>query len=141
MAWLGEGASPSLSMSGCGISTAGIRGQDETRPISGKSAGLPSSGGASQVALGIKNPPANAGGTRDVGSVPGLGRSPGGGHGNPLRYSCLENPMDTGAWWATVHRAEKSRTQMKRFSMHSMYKFCQEKCLLTAPGPLLKEIN
>ena len=89
----------------------------------------------------IKNPPANAGGTRDVGSVPGLGRSPGGGHGNPLRYSCLENPMDTGAWWATVHRAEKSRTQMKRFSMHSMYKFCQEKCLLTAPGPLLKEIN
>ena len=48
----------------------------------------------------VKNPPANAG---DVGSVPGLGRSPGGGNGNPLQYSCLGNPMDRGAWWATVH--------------------------------------
>ena len=53
----------------------------------------------------VKNPPSNAGGTRDMGSVPGLGRSPGGGHGNPppLQYSCLGNPMDRGAWWATVH--------------------------------------
>ena len=48
----------------------------------------------------VKNPLANAG---DVGSVPGLGRSPGGGNGNPLQYSCLGNPMDRGAWWATVH--------------------------------------
>ena len=48
----------------------------------------------------VKNPPANAG---DVGSVPGLGRSPGGGNGNPLQYSCLGNPLDRGAWWATVH--------------------------------------
>ena len=47
----------------------------------------------------VKNPPANAG---DVGSIPGLGRSPGGGHGNPLQYSCLENPMNRGAWQATV---------------------------------------
>ena len=47
---------------------------------------------------------------RDVGSVPGLGRSPGGGHGNPLQYSCLENPMDRGAWRATVHGVTKSRT-------------------------------
>ena len=53
---------------------------------------------------------ANAG---DMGSVPvGSGRSPGGGHGNPLQYSCLENPIDRGAWWATVHGVEKSRTQL-----------------------------
>ena len=46
----------------------------------------------------VKNLPANAGDTRDTGLIPGLGRSPGGGHGNPLQYSCLENPMDRGAW-------------------------------------------
>ena len=46
----------------------------------------------------------------DLGSVPGLGKSPGGGHGSPLQYSCLENPMDRGAWWATVHRVAKSQT-------------------------------
>ena len=51
----------------------------------------------------IKNLPANAGEIRDAGSIPGLGRSPGRGHGNPLQYSCLENPMDRGAWRATVH--------------------------------------
>ena len=56
----------------------------------------------------VKNPLANAGDMRDTGSVPGLGRSPEGGHGNPLRYSCLENPMDRGAWWAMVHRVAKS---------------------------------
>ena len=50
---------------------------------------------------------------RDLGSIPGLGRSPVGGHGNPLQYSCLENPMDTGAWWATVHWVTKSRTLLK----------------------------
>ena len=52
---------------------------------------------ASQVVLVVKNPPANAGDVRDVGSIPGWGRSPGEGHGNPLQYSCLENPMDRGA--------------------------------------------
>ena len=57
----------------------------------------------------VKNPLANAGNTRDVDLIPGLGRSPGGGHGNPLQYSCLENPMDRGAWWATVRRAAKVR--------------------------------
>ena len=57
---------------------------------------------ATQVALAVKNLPANAGFARDVGSIPGLGRSPGEGNGNPLQYSCLENPMDRGAWWATV---------------------------------------
>ena len=56
-----------------------------------------------------KNLPANSGDKRDVGSVPGSGRSPGGGHGSPLQYSCLENPMDSGAWWATVHRVTKSQ--------------------------------
>ena len=58
----------------------------------------------------VKNLPANAGDIRDAGSTLGLGRSPGGGHGNPLQYSCLENPMDRGAWQATVHSNTKSRT-------------------------------
>ena len=58
----------------------------------------------------VKNLPANAGVIRDVGSVPGLGRSPGGGHGNPLQYSCLENPMDRGAWQAMVYEVTKSQT-------------------------------
>ena len=59
--------------------------------------------GLSQVAPVVKNPPANAGDVKDGGSIPGPGRSPGGGHGNPLQYSCLENPMDRGAWRATLH--------------------------------------
>ena len=67
----------------------------------------------------MKNPPANAGDVRDVGSVPGSGRSPGGGHGNPLQYSYLENPMDRGAWWATVHGVAKSWTRLKRLSTHT----------------------
>ena len=65
---------------------------------------------ASQVALVVKNTPANAG---HSGLIPGLGRSPGGGHGNPLQYSCLKNPMDRGVWWAAVHMVAKSRTQLK----------------------------
>ena len=64
----------------------------------------------SQVALVVKNLPANAGDIRDRGSIPGLGGSPGGGHGRPLQYSCLENPMDRGAWWATVHRVAELDT-------------------------------
>ena len=59
-----------------------------------------------QRTLVVKNLPANAGDSRDSGSIPGSGRSPGGGHGNSLQYSCLENPMDRGAWWATVHRSQ-----------------------------------
>ena len=59
---------------------------------------------ASQVALVVKNPSANAGDIRNVDSIPGPRRSLGGGHGNPLQYSCLENPMDRGVWQATVHR-------------------------------------
>ena len=60
--------------------------------------------------MALKNPPANAEDIRDVGSIPGLGRFPGGGHGNPLLYSCLENPMDRGAWRARVHRVAESDT-------------------------------
>ena len=63
-----------------------------------------------QVALVVKNPPANTGDIRDAGLIPGSERSPGGRHGNPLQYSCLENPMDSGAWQATVHGVTKSRT-------------------------------
>ena len=58
----------------------------------------------------VKNPPANSRDARDMGSIPGLGRCPGGGNGNPLQYSCLENSMDRGAWWATVHGATESWT-------------------------------
>ena len=58
----------------------------------------------------VKNSPANAEDMRDMDLIPGLGRSPGGGHGNPLQYSCLENPMDRGAWQATVHRVSESQT-------------------------------
>ena len=62
------------------------------------------------VALVVKNPSANAGDIRDSGSIPGLGRSSGGGNGNPFQYSCLENPMDRGARETEVHRVAQSRT-------------------------------
>ena len=58
-------------------------------------------------------------GAADVGLIPGAGRSPGADHGHPLQYSCLENPMDTGAWRATVHGVTKSRTQLKWFSTYA----------------------
>ena len=61
-----------------------------------------------EVVLVVKNPPANSGYIRDVGSVPGSGRSPGGGHGNPLQYSCQGNPTERGAWRAIVHGVAKS---------------------------------
>ena len=61
----------------------------------------------------VKNPPPDAGDVRVVGSIPGLGRSPTGEHGNPLQYSCLENLMERGAWQATVHRVAESQTQLK----------------------------
>ena len=69
--------------------------------------------GASDVVLVVKNLPANAGDVKRCGFDPGSGRSPGGGHGNPLQYSCLESFMDRGAWQATVHRVMKSQTQLK----------------------------
>ena len=61
----------------------------------------------------VKNPPANEGDMRDADSIPGSERSPGGGYGNPLQYSCLENPMDRGAWQAKVHGVAKSQTRVK----------------------------
>ena len=60
----------------------------------------------------VKNPPTNAGDTRDVGSIPGSGKSPGGGRGSPRQYSCLGNPTDRGAWQATVHGVAKSPTRL-----------------------------
>ena len=66
----------------------------------------------------VKDSPANAGDIGDMVSIPGLGRSLGGGHGNPLQYSRLENPKDRGAWRATVHKVAKSQTQLKRLSTH-----------------------
>ena len=72
-----------------------------------------------RVALVVKNPPANAGDVRDMGSIPGLGKSPGAGQGNLLQYSCLENPTDRGAWQATVRRVAKSWTQLKQLSVHA----------------------
>ena len=68
---------------------------------------------ASQVALVAKKLPANAADIRDAGSIPGSGRSPEGGHGNPLHYFYLENPKDRGAWWAIVHGVAKSWTWLK----------------------------
>ena len=73
--------------------------------------------GASQVVLVVKNLP--AGDVRDVGLIPGSGRSPGEGNGKPLQYSCLENLMDRRAWWATGYRVTKSQTRLKRLSRHA----------------------
>ena len=69
---------------------------------------------ASQGVLVVKNLPASAGDVRDMGSIPGSGRNAGEGNGSPLQYSCLENPMDRGAW----HRIAKSRTRLKRLNTH-----------------------
>ena len=79
-----------------------------------------------EVALVVKNPPANAGDTGDVGLISGLGRSPGGGNGKLPQYSCLENPMDRGAWRATVCGVTKNQTLLK-LSTHIPI---EEKCLL-----------
>ena len=71
--------------------------------------------------LGGKESPCNAGATGDGDSIPGLGRSPGGGNGNPHQYSCLENPVDRGAWWATVHGVAKSQTWLKWLTMDAFF--------------------
>ena len=73
------------------------------------------------VAAVVKNMHANARDIRDVGWIPRSGRSPGGRHGNPLQYSCLENPMDGGAWETAVHGVAKSRTWLKQLSTHTCY--------------------
>ena len=71
-----------------------------------------SSSRASQVVLEIEEPPCKSADERDASSIPELGRSSGGGHGNPLQYSCLETSMDRGAWWATVHGVTKGQTRL-----------------------------
>ena len=72
--------------------------------------------------LSGKESACNAGAAGDTGSIPGLGRSPGGGHGNPLQYSCLENPTDRGACWATVHGVAESDMKTKHSTTHNMDK-------------------
>ena len=81
----------------------------------------------------VKNSPANAG---DVGSIPGSGRSPGGGHGNPLQYSCLENPMEGGAWRVTVHGVTKESDTTSQLNNHN--KLCEELCSLQQTNSMCK---
>ena len=69
----------------------------------------------------VKNPPANVGDSGDMGSIPGSGRSPGGGNGNPLQFSCLENPMDRGPWWAAAQGVTKSQTQLNVHTLTLTY--------------------
>ena len=95
-------------------------------PGMGKPDGLPSMGShrvehdwSDLAAPVVKNLPAEAGDPGDAGLILGLGRSPGGGNGNLLQYSCLENPMDRRAWGATVHRVTKSQTWLKQLGMHA----------------------
>ena len=72
------------------------------------------------MVLVVKNPPAGVGDVKDERLIPGLGRPSGEGHDNPLQCSCLENPMDRGAWWVTVHRVAKSWTKLGNFvCMHT----------------------
>ena len=75
--------------------------------------------GALQGVLVVKNLPANAGDARDVGSIPGLGRSPGVENGNPFQYSCLESSMDRGALWATVHGVTKSQNMTEQLNTYT----------------------
>ena len=82
----------------------------------------------------VKNLPARAGDTRNVGLIPGLGRSPGGGNGKPLQYSSLENLMDRGAWRATVHGVVKSGTRLKRLSLHAHVRVLSLKLILCILG-------
>ena len=78
-----------------------------------------------------KKSTSNVGATGDVGSIPGLGRSPGGAHGNPLQFSCLENPMDRGASWVTVHQITQSQTQLRQLSMHAQSTLNSAQCYVS----------
>ena len=84
---------------------------------------------ASLVAKVVKNPPASAVDIRDPSSISGSGKSSGGGHINPLHYSCLENSMDRGAWWSIVHRVAKSQIRLKSLSTHSTYLLMGQRCV------------
>ena len=78
----------------------------------------------------VNNLPASAGDIRDLGLIPRWGRSPGGGRGNPLRYSCLQSPMDREAWLATIHRLTQCQTQLKQQSMHAEARLYISTCIL-----------
>ena len=84
------------------------------------------------MVLVVKNPPTNAGDIRDMGSIPGSGRSPGGGHDNPFQYSYLENPINRVSWWAPVHSVTQSTTRLKRLSTH------REEVPITLLQPIFK---
>ena len=88
------------------------------------------------MVLVVKNLPARTGEVRDEGSIPGSGRSPGGGHGNSLQYSWLENPRDGGAWRAMVHGVIKSWTKLKQLSTHTSNAFIPQRA-----GDLRSSIN
>ena len=88
------------------------------------------------MVLVVKNLPPNAGNVKDEGLIPGLGRSPGGGHGNQLQYFCLENPMGRGAWWATVCRVAKSQTRLKQHST-----ICKNILVKNRQCPSIRGIN
>ena len=94
------------------------------RSLLSKFLGFPDGSGGKESAYNARN-------VGDAGAVPGWGRSPGGGHGNPLQYSCQEIPMDRGAWRATVYRVAKSRTQLKRLSTEPIH-LKTDKYLLTS---------
>ena len=96
---------------------------------------------SSQVVLVIKNRPANAGDVRDVGSISGLGRSPGRGNSKPLQYPCLENPTNRGAWRAIVHRVAKSWTRLKPVSTYTHVQFFQHHILKIVSFFLLKSLH
>ena len=74
------------------------------------------------MVLVVKNSPPSTGDVRDMGSIPGSGRSPGEGHGNPLQYSCPENLKDRGAWWATVHGVTKSWTLPSTYKTNIIFR-------------------
>ena len=89
----------------------------------------------------VKSPPVNAGDVKDTGSNTELERFPGGGHDNPFQYSCLENPTDRGAWWATVYRVTKSWTWLKRVNVHTRILVtakCGSEGKARAPSPTLQ---
>ena len=89
--------------------------------------------GASQVALAVKNPSANTADVRDVGSIPGSESSPGEGNGNPLQCSCLENPVDRGAWQAAIHEVAKSQTRLNGQHFHTASSQAFQTCFWQAP--------